>query len=642
MSAQAATVLAFGSFRLDGRRRTLTSNGREVVLQPRAFDLLELFASCSGQVLSNDEIIGHVWRGIAVGDNNLGVQLSGLRRVLAEHGGPGLIVTVPGRGYRFIGDVVDEAPSPAPPVGVPPAPSGEQGQLPRRGRLRIGVAIAAVLVLVVGLAALKWRPPSPPPKPPATAQSAPFNPPPHSVAVLAFTNLSNDPAQDYLSDGLSEALIDVLSRVGQLQVTARTSSFYFKGKPATIDEIARRLNVGSVLEGSLRRQGTHLRIDTHLSDARTGYQIWSQSYDLEMTDMLKLQDEIASAVADALQAKLLNTDPARRSLGGTANPQAFDAYLRAEHLMLETYDENLVASFDKNDAAIAEFTKAIKLDPDFALALTGLCSAIVFKAGYVISIFDPEYRRVLEEARQAAEHAVEVAPGLGLPHVLLGMVMRLGVTDLNAAWAEAIRARALTPGDAAVEENYAQIAMEVGHRDEAIKAAARAVELDPLQADSWFTTMRVLTCARKFDAARDALQRGIAILGHPPSFAPYITGMLLLKQGKPEAARQICETSSAWTDECLAIAYHALGRQKDAEANAQKMYAQAGDNNAYNLAMVYAQWNKPALAMHWLARAREINLPDLVELECDAWLDPIRGQPGFHDIEQSLHLPPPD
>jgi serine/threonine-protein kinase len=460
--------------------------------------------------------------------------------------------------------------------------------------------------------------------------------------VLAFANLSSDPSQDYLSDGLSEAVIDVLSRAGGLQVTARTSSFYFKGHAATIDEIARRLNVGAVLEGSLRRQGNHLRIDAHLSDARTGYQLWSQSYDLAMADMLKLQDEIAGAVADALQAKLLDTDAAGRGAGGTTNPQAFDAYLRAEHHVLAGYDADMNVSFAESDAAIAEFHKAIELDPDFAMALTGLCGVLVWQASYTLSVADPAYRRALGAARRAAEHAAAVAPGFGLPHAWLGMVMRLGVSDLSAAWAEAVRAKALTPGDAAVEETYAQIAMEVGHRDAAIKAAARAVALDPLQPEAWFTTMRVMTCARKFDAARDALQRGVTILGHPTSFTPYISGMLLLKQGKPDAARRICETSTAWTDECLAIAYHALGRQKDAEANAQKMYARAGDDNAYNLAMVHAQWNQPARAMQWLTKARAINLPDLVDIECDAWLDPIRGQPGFREIEQSLHLPAPE
>jgi len=310
--------------------------------------------------------------------------------------------------------------------------------------------------------------------------------------------------------------------------------------------------------------------------------------------------------------------------------------------MLEIYGEDVSAFFNENDAAIVEFRKAVQLDPDFARALTSLSAALIQKATYGISTRDPAYRNMMEEARRAAEHAVAVAPGLGLPHAQLGRVLLAGVSDLSAAWAEAVRAMALSPGEAAVEENYAEIAMDVGRRDEAVQAAARAIDLDPLHPDAWITSMHALLCARKYDAARDALQRSTVLLGHPTSFAPFILGTILLKQGKPEAARKMCFTSSAWTNECLAVAYHALGRQKDAEANATIMYEVSGDDTSYNLAMVYAQWNQPAQAMQWLAKAREINDPALANLECDAWLDPVRGQPGFRDIEQSLHLPPPE
>ena len=331
-AAGGARPVVFGPFRLDADKRVLTADGQEVALQPRAFDMLELFVACRGQVLSGDEIVGHVWRGIAVGDNNLGVQLSALRRALAAHGGKGLIVTLPGRGYRFVGDVAEDAD-----IGA----EAEQPLPPKMAPQWRRAGLAAILVaVIVGGAALAWRPAPLP-------TTAVFNPPPHSIAVLAFANLSSEKGQDYLSDGLSEALIDVLGRVNELRVTARTSSFSFKGKAATIGEIARRLDVGSVLEGSLRRQGNHLRIDAHLSDARTGYQIWSQSYDLEMDDMLRLQDEIAGAVADALQTRLLDTVTAGHSLGGTTNPQAFDAYLRAEHHMFEMDDESTVAPFAK-------------------------------------------------------------------------------------------------------------------------------------------------------------------------------------------------------------------------------------------------------------------------------------------------------
>ena len=281
--------VAFGPFRLDSKRRVLTAGGREVALQPRAFDLLALFLGCRGQVLSNDEIIGHVWRGLAVGDNNLGVQLSALRRALAEHGGKGLIVTVPGRGYRFVGEVVSALPD----LPLPRQAVAEIRPAHAR-RLAIGLGIAAMLTLTAGVAILVRRPP-------ATVPSLSFNPPPHSVAVLAFANMSGDPAQEYFSDGLSEELIDLLSRVPALRVAGRTSSFSFKSKPATIAEIARTLNVGAVLEGSVRRQGNRLRITAALNDARTGYQLWAQDFDRDQADVFAMQTDIASAVTEALR-----------------------------------------------------------------------------------------------------------------------------------------------------------------------------------------------------------------------------------------------------------------------------------------------------------------------------------------------------
>jgi TolB-like protein/DNA-binding winged helix-turn-helix (wHTH) protein/Flp pilus assembly protein TadD len=637
-------ALVFGSFRLDGSRRVLTAHGQEVTLQPRAFDLLELFVACRGQVLSADEIVGHVWRGVAVGENNLGVQLSALRRALAAHGGQGLIVTLPGRGYRFVGEVTEETKADRqatdPPEGGARAVRLPQAAAPAP-RWRVTAIAAIAMSAALAGSVVAWRATAPVDTPQAVAAREAFNPPPHSIAVLAFTNLSRDPGADYLSDGLSEALVDVLSRVDQLQVTARTSSFAFKGKAATVGEIARKLNVRSVLEGSLRRQGTHLRIDAHLSDARTGFQIWSQSYDRNLDDMLKLQDDIAGDVAEALQAKLLDRDASGRTLGGTTNPQAFDAYLRAEQLV-EIDDKNVDTLYHQNEAAISEFRKATELDPDFALALTGLSLALVWKAGYAMSTADPAYGRVLDEAQRAAEHAAAVAPGLGLPHAALGGLRLEGLTDFSAAWDEAIRARALTPGDATVQEAFAEIASNVGRRQAAVKAAMRAVTLDPLHAEAWFTSMRVLLCAHQFDASRAAFQRGIEVLGHAPSFAPFKFGSLSIMQGKPEAARQICLTSHAWTDMCLAIADHALGRQEEAATHALEMYEQAGDDNSYNLAAVYAQWHQPALAMYWLAKARQINDPGLAEMDCDPFLDPIRGQPGFRDIEQTLHLPPPE
>ncbi|HEY6483110.1 MAG TPA: TIR domain-containing protein, partial [Steroidobacteraceae bacterium] len=196
----------------------------------------------------------------------------------------------------------------------------------------------------------------------ATAETAAaaFNPPPHSIAVLPFVNLSGDKEQEYFSDGLTEELLNSLAEINGLQVAARTSAFSFKGKDNDIGTIARKLNVGAVLEGSVRRSAHTLRITAQLINAVTGFHLWSKSYDRDLGDVLKLQTEIATAVASALKVTLLGDVAARVELGGTHNPAAFDAYLRGAKAASSRRDTKDIP------AAIAAYTEAIRLDPHYA------------------------------------------------------------------------------------------------------------------------------------------------------------------------------------------------------------------------------------------------------------------------------------
>jgi TolB-like protein len=198
----------------------------------------------------------------------------------------------------------------------------------------------------------------------ASGTGATFNPPPHSIAVLPFVNMSGDKKQEYFSDGLSEELLNSLSRINELQVAGRTSSFYFKGEHADLATIAHKLNVGAVLEGSVRRSGHAVRITAQLSNAVTGFQLWSQTYDRNLGDVLKLQTEIANAVASGLTATLLGDMSAKIELGGTYDPAAFDAYLHAFQAHMQ---------YDANDEprSIAAYTEAIRLDPNHALDFAG-------------------------------------------------------------------------------------------------------------------------------------------------------------------------------------------------------------------------------------------------------------------------------
>jgi TolB-like protein len=194
------------------------------------------------------------------------------------------------------------------------------------------------------------------------AAAAAFSPPPRSIAVMPFVNMSGDPAQEYFSDGLSEELLNSLVRVNDLQVAARTSSFSFKGQKEDIREIARKLNVASILEGSVRKDGVRVRITTQLINTVTGFQLWSRTYDRDLKDILRLQSEIATAVTAALQATLLGTEASSIEVGGTRNPQAFDAFLRAEGEMGNLSPQAAL------EARIAGLTEAIRLDPQYATA----------------------------------------------------------------------------------------------------------------------------------------------------------------------------------------------------------------------------------------------------------------------------------
>jgi serine/threonine-protein kinase len=482
------------------------------------------------------------------------------------------------------------------------------------------------MLVAVAAAAVLWRPASP--------LDRSFNPPPHSVAILAFANMSGDPAQEYFSDGLSEELIDLLSRVRPLHVVGRTSSFSFKGKPATIGEIARTLNVGAVLEGSVRRQGTKLRIIAELNDAKTGYQLWSRAFDRDQGDLLHMQTEIASDVSAALEVTLLGDEAVKLAQGGTDNPTAFDEFLKG----VRAVRENTIESYH---AAIAYFDSAIRIDPGFALAYSGRANAESFLAMIGPYSGTAEVHSMLVDALASADRGVALAPGVGETHAARGFVLSQGLLDFTGGFQELTVAQAETPGQATIEMIYANVAVSVGKVQEAVAAAYRAVTLDPLRQDTWGCLGFILFEARQYDASINALQHARSVANIlPPQFL-FELGLGLLMQGKPEAARQICSTTSEWEGAaCLAVAYHALGKKAEASAELAKLRAILGDTGAYNYACIYAQWGQPADALTWLKRAVELKDPGLGDLMTDPTLDPIRGEPGFRDIQRSLSLPP--
>ena len=629
-------VYAFGPFRLDPVRRTLMRGGVAVKLAPRLFETLLYLAENPGRVVEKDELLAAVWSGRIVEEANLSQTIFALRKVLQIEGASdSFIVTAPGRGYRFTAPVSLETGIAATPPAALIAPANVVvARAPRRQlvRWRSALLVAMVGLLAMVAAGVIWRVPL------ATRIGAPsgpqFAPPPHSVAVLAFTNMSGDPREEDFSDGLSEQLIDSLSRIDALRVAARTSAFSFKGRPATIADIARQLNVGAVLEGSVRRDGARLRITAQLIDATTGYHFWSRSYDRDEGDVLELQGQIAGSVTDSLKVTLLGNDVAKLTLGGTENPKAFDAYLRGMKLLRS-------GEVPAYHAALAAFDEAVALDPAYAMAHAQRARAFVHIAAFDTTGTHDGAVRWFRSARAAADKAVSLAPQLGVAHAVRADVLESGFQDFVGAQTELSRAVDLAPGDAWVQMYFASFEIEIGHVAAGIEAAKHAVELDPLTANTYAELGANLYYAKHYDEALAAVRHAEALESEVPTRDQDLRGVAEVMSGDFAAAQQTCAGARDWSqNECLAIAYHGLGQPSLSDAQVAKMLAVLGGDNGLALAGVYAQLGRKEAALRALQQDYEAHGSDLDALREDPMLDPIRDTPKFKDIERRLNFPP--
>ena len=632
-------VYEFGPFRLDPVRRTLTRDGAPVKLASRPFDTLLYLIEAQGRLVEKDELLAAVWAGRIVEEGNLSQTISILRKTLQTDGNDeGYIVTAAGRGYRFAAPVHiksgarDGATASTPSMSVPNLPAAAPPAALPGWRRRAPLLLAGVAILLVcGAVALQVLR-SPAQAPPAAAA---FAPPPHSVAVLAFTNMSGDPADDYFADGLAEELISALGRLPDVQVAARVSAFSFKGKPATIADIASRLNVGTVLEGSVRRSGGKLRIAAQLVDAKTGFQLWARSYDRDAHDLLALEGEIAEQVAGALSVSLGPGAVARAVSGGTSNPAALDLYLRAM-LLLRAMQDN---GFSR---ATALLDQAVALDPNYARAYAARAIA---QANLALSSSAGTAPKIVNDLCQAAlassDKAIALAPDLPAAHGARGFILDNCMMKPAEGFEEAARTRALEPSNGSVLSNYAQIAMDVGRFEEGVAAARRAAEIDPMQPEVWYILGNVLYMARHFDEALQAVRQEKTVRGTLPENSIDTQARAQLLTGDAAGAEKSCAgVGPDFTDECFALAEHALGKPGAAQARLAHMHAQSGDAANYNYAQVAAQWGDKEAALSWLDKAVATHDSNLSNLLSDPLLDPVSGEPRFKAIVRQLNFTP--
>jgi TolB-like protein/DNA-binding winged helix-turn-helix (wHTH) protein/Flp pilus assembly protein TadD len=667
MSFAGGAVFRLGQWRVDPALDEISRAGNTVKLEPRTMRVLVCLAERAGEVVSVNQLLDVVWKDLVVTPYSVYQAIAALRRALGDdRKHPTYIANVTRRGYRLVApiDVDTQTPNPVRPPAKPAvetaldekriaakdephriAPAAYDASQPvkRRSGLRGYGWIFVVLLVVAGsivwLASRLTRE-----RAPATAAAvttpaasaatrrltAPFDPPPHSIAVLPFVNLSGDPSQQYFSDGLTEELLNSLTRINELQVAARTSSFSFQDEHPDILTVGRKLNVAAVLEGSVRRSGKTIRVTAQLNNAVTGFHVWSQTYDRNLGDVLKLQTEIANAVAGALKVTLLAFT--KIELGGTHNPAAFDAYLRGAQAARSA---NQVKD---RQTALDDYTEAIHLDPKYALAFAG--RSRLYTAYATSDATGTVIRESFDKAEADAREAIRLAPELAEGHVALGHFFSDGALDFTQAREAFKRALALAPGDATVLRLSSKFLASMGQFDESISAGRRAVTLDPLNRRSHNQLGESLYFARRYREAIQAFGDTIAL---DPAFQEAYghRGVAYYGFGDLSSARTSCETKpNVWmSQQCLAIVYEKLGRRAAAEAVLAKMRAAYSDAAAYQYCTIYAQWGDRDRALEWLATAMRLRDPGLVNLKTDPLMDLLRKEPRFQAIEQQLRFP---
>ncbi|MEX2260684.1 MAG: protein kinase [Bryobacteraceae bacterium] len=455
-----------------------------------------------------------------------------------------------------------------------------------------------------------------------------------SIAVLPFANLSADKDNEYFGDGLTEEIISALSRLQGLRVTARTSAFAMRGKDQDVRTIGHTLNVSSVLEGSVRKSGKRLRINVQLVDVEGGFHLWSERYDREMTDVFAIQDEISQSIVDTLRVKLLRD--ARVEVRRADNLEAYNLYLKGRYQYFKYTGQAL-------KQAVGCFEEAIALDPNYALAHSGL--AEVFWA-VAFAGWEPA-SSILPQATAAVSRALELDDTLAEAHVTMAQ-LKVCSWDWDTVGRELRRARELNPGFSHVAFVRAYYYLRpLGRLDEGIEEVKRAMLVDPLSLLLHFGLASLLYTARRYDEAL-AVCRKMTDMEPGYWFAYYVGGMVHIQQGKfseaIEAAGKMTAlgASRSVSSRLVGTAYTYSGRQDEARQLLAELRdaGRSGYVSPTSIAEIHHNLGENDEAFIWLERAREEMDPLLLRVVGDPTFDSLRSDPRYQTLLRHIHLAP--
>lgn len=624
MDLETKHFYGFGGFRLDASKRVLRYGDEPVALPPKVLETLVLLVSRHGELVEKEELMKAVWPDTFVEEANLTVNISILRKTL-ENGEPGraYIETVPKRGYRFIA-----------PVRVAEEGPGERElEAAKTSRSYRWAVAGAVLLVLIAAAALIMR---------TTELRAgrTFNGPRtasiQTLAVLPFENLSGDATQDYVVDGLTEALVTDLAQIHSLSVISRTSVMHYKGTHKTVPQIGSELQADGVVEGSVVLSGDRVRVTAQLIDARTDRHMWARAFEGSRAHIFDIQNQAARAIAEEVQAQLSPDERLRLSPSYMPSGEAYESYLRGRYLLAQRTPPTA------RDAA-AQFERAIQLDSRYAHAYAGLADAYVVLLSYDS---DPGASDLASKGKAAAEDALRLDDSVGHAHSALAHLKVIYDWDFAGAEQGYKRGIALNPSDATAHHWYGVMLMFTGRSEEAEREFKTAMKLDPVSL--------VIPCAlglNYLDTGRlaEASEQARQVLALDPHYANahYLMG------GVDEARRQYGEAVAEFrkylessgrnsdTVARLAIAYALDGKTAEARRLLAELEHPPKDMNVppTDIAVVYAALGERDRAIASLERGFQTKCTGMILLLMDTAFQPLRGDPRFQDILRRVGFP---
>jgi TolB-like protein/DNA-binding winged helix-turn-helix (wHTH) protein/Flp pilus assembly protein TadD len=629
--AELLASVRFGEdFEFNAQAYELRSGGIPLKLKPIPMQLLLFLIEHRGELVTRDQIVERIWgKGVFLdSDNSINSAVSKIRQVLRDDSEqPRFVQTVTGRGYRFIAPVeefdvrsVDSFAARRPAIAAP---------VPvKQNRTNIALAVSLFALIAGGLA--YWLLQRASHKPDASL-------PLHSIAVLPLDNMSGDSSQEYFVDGMTDELTTDLAKLSSLRVTSRTSAMHYKGSKKGMPEIARELNVDGIVEGSVMRVGNRVRITAQLIQATTDQHLWAETYEGDLSDVLKLQSNVARAIADQVRAQLTPQQQSRIRSAPAVDPDAYEAYLRGLHYLTIAYST-------PNDLRTAQryFEESIRKDPRFALAYVRLADSYVYQGGFRKMSPEEAYR----PAKEAVRKALELDDSIPEAHTTLAMLAWSHERDWATAEREYDTALALDPNYAWGHANRSDFLAWQGKRAEALAENSKSRELDPgysfIVCESSINAL-----LRDYPNLIEVSQRGV-VLEPNEWLEHYFLGVGYEGVGRQQEAireyQKSIEMSGGDQDPTAALAhvYGVVGRRTDAERILRDLERKSKTSyvSSYMIATIYAGLGDKDKAFVSLEKADRDRSWDITrQMKSDLRLDNLRSDPRFRDMLRRVGLP---